>query len=214
MHYKHVIWDWNGTLLDDAAVCVEILNGLLCRRGLARLTPAAYREQFDFPVLNFYAALGVDFEKETFAEIGHEYIAGYTARLGDCRLRGGARALVTQLKERGLSQSILSAYEQKKLEEAVAFFGLQDVFMRLIGLDDYSAHSKVANGRRWMQELPLAGGEVLFVGDTRHDFEVAQAIGVDCVLLTCGHQSPGQLARCGCRKFADLDQLRVYLLGE
>ena len=31
-NYRHVIWDWNGTLLDDAWLCVEVLNGLLARR--------------------------------------------------------------------------------------------------------------------------------------------------------------------------------------
>ena len=52
--FDHVIWDWNGTLLDDAWLCVDVMNGMLCRRALPVLTPAKYEESFDFPVLDFY----------------------------------------------------------------------------------------------------------------------------------------------------------------
>ena len=50
MKPHHVIWDWNGTLVDDAWLCVEIINELLARRGLAPITPCKYSAVFGFPL--------------------------------------------------------------------------------------------------------------------------------------------------------------------
>ena len=32
--HRHLIWDWNGTLLDDLDLSVDVMNTLLARRGL------------------------------------------------------------------------------------------------------------------------------------------------------------------------------------
>ena len=34
--YAHVIWDWNGTLLDDAWLCVDVMNGVLRAHDLPK----------------------------------------------------------------------------------------------------------------------------------------------------------------------------------
>ena len=64
--YTHVIWDWNGTLLDDNWLCVEVMNTLLSSRNLPLLTLERYRDIFDFPVKNYYEKLGFNFKKESF----------------------------------------------------------------------------------------------------------------------------------------------------
>ena len=88
--YRHVIWDWNGTLLDDAWLCVEITSGLLRRRHLEPLTPERYERLFDFPVRIYYERLGFDLEAESFEEIGSEFIEEYRVRRYECRLQEGA----------------------------------------------------------------------------------------------------------------------------
>lgn len=210
MKYRHLIWDWNGTLLDDVEDCIDTLNDLLARRNLARIDLATYQRLFDFPVIDFYRLLGFDFNREDFDAVADEYIAGYQARLPRCRLQPDARAVLARVRDLGLSQSVLSAYHQLRLEEAMVLFGLRDFFVRLVGLDDYRAHSKVDNGRRWLAEMPHDPAEVLLVGDTLHDHEVARALGVDCVLLTCGHHGRARLAPAGVPlldRLADLSDL-------
>ncbi|MCX6282944.1 MAG: hypothetical protein NTW31_01715 [Bacteroidetes bacterium] len=72
--YKHIIWDWNGTLLDDAWLCVEVMNGMLEKRGLEKVSLDFYRSVFTFPVRDYYEKLGYDFEKEPFEEVGMEFM--------------------------------------------------------------------------------------------------------------------------------------------
>lgn len=203
-HYRHVIWDWNGTLLDDAWLCVEVLNGLLARRRYAPISLSQYGEDFDFPVIDYYRRLGFDFERESYDAVAHEFLAEYDRRRCECRLREGAPEAIAALSSRGLSQHVLSAYEQRRLEASVAHLDLRGCFDRIVGLADHSASSKVENGRSLMLDLGVGPGEVLFIGDTLHDHEVACAIGADCALIPSGHHALPRLSRCGARVLASL----------
>jgi phosphoglycolate phosphatase len=206
--YRHVIWDWNGTLLDDLDLCIDIMNGLLRRRGLPLMDRARYHAVFDFPVRAFYECLGFDFRRDSFEELSAEFISGYEARREETRLHPGARKILTALQLAGVTQSILSAYRADTLREIVDHFGLTPCFMRLIGLDNIYAHSKTELGRAWVAELGLPGKDILMIGDSLHDGEVAEALGVDCVLVAAGHHPAERLRQRGGRVLSGLDELR------
>ncbi len=195
--YRHVIWDWNGTLFDDAWLCVECINTLLEKRGMPLVTLDHYQRVFDFPVIGYYQRIGFDFEVESWDAVAAEYIDEYNQRRFECRLQDNAMVALDACAGRGLTQSLLSAYKQGTLEEVVDFFGARGFFTRIVGLDDIYADSKVDNGHRLMDELDCHSSEVVLVGDTTHDFEVARAIDVDCVLVPSGHQPRKRLDSCG-----------------
>lgn len=76
--YTHIIWDWNGTLLDDVARCMAVINAMLEKRGLPALASVdAYRSVFGFPVRDYYRRVGFDFGKEAFETLAAEYIELY-----------------------------------------------------------------------------------------------------------------------------------------
>jgi len=118
--YRHLIWDWNGTLLDDAWLCREIMNRQLLQRGLPVLSPEKYEEIFDFPVEKYYRAVGFDWSRESFQEAGTEFIVEYEKRKKECSLQPGAQGLLEKIAEGGWSQAVLSAYSHHWLYE---FFG-------------------------------------------------------------------------------------------
>src|SRR3954471_24629984 len=109
--YRHVIWDWNGTLLDDLDICVEVMNSLLRRHGLPLLDRARYHATFDFPVRDYYGRLGLDVSAGAFERHSLQFIAGYEARRFETALQPGAEAVLTAVLHAGLTQSILSAYQ-------------------------------------------------------------------------------------------------------
>ena len=65
MKYKHIIWDWNGTLLDDRLFCIEIMNQVLQKRGMKAMSESWFLDNFCFPVKDYYIKLGFDFNKES-----------------------------------------------------------------------------------------------------------------------------------------------------
>ena len=211
--YKHIIWDWNGTLLDDLDECLAVLNGMLGRRGMQNVNKERYRELLDFPVIEFYRAIGFDFDKEPYEIVADEYIAGYEQQWKKCRLHEGACEVLRVVKEAHITQSVLSAYQQGRLEEAIEYFGLSQWFVSLVGMNDYYAHSKINNGKQWLEESGHTKSDVLLVGDTAHDHEVAQAMGVDCVLMTYGHNSREKLSKLNVKLLDSLEELPDLLTG-
>ncbi|MEJ2616368.1 MAG: hypothetical protein P8Z35_15535 [Ignavibacteriaceae bacterium] len=75
--YKHIIWDWNGTLFDDVELCHNIINGLLIRNEIEEISLQRYREIFDFPVKKYYKTAGLDFNKTSFEILGKQFMDEY-----------------------------------------------------------------------------------------------------------------------------------------
>jgi phosphoglycolate phosphatase len=207
--YRHLIWDWNGTLLDDAWLCREIMNQQLNRRGLPLLSAERYEEIFDFPVEKYYRAVGFDWSRETFQEAGTEFIQKYEQRKQECALQPGGKVLLADLAAGGWSQAVLSAYSHPTLEEFLGHFGVRQHFRSVAGGRDHYAVGKVGHGLKMLEELHVSPRETLLIGDTTHDAEVARAMGVDCVLVPCGHNSRTRLAGCGVPVVENLGALRL-----
>lgn len=195
--YKHIIWDWNGTLFDDAWLCLSVMNGMLKKRNFQPMTAERYETIFDFPVIDYYRRVGFDFAVDPFEELSDEFIEGYYGRFGDCKLRPGTVEALDAGREKGLSMSILSATEQKTLDKLIKHFKLNDYFVTVDGLQNHHAAGKVEIAKKWIAESELSPSEIVYIGDTVHDYEVAEAIGIDCYLIHSGHHSVERLAMLG-----------------
>lgn len=214
MKFRHIIWDWNGTLWDDTSLCVEINNHMLERRGLTLIDRAVYTDKLCFPVTDYYCQLGFDYSADPYNKLAEEFIAEYTERRYECLLHDGARELIAEFQMLGISQAVLSAYEQQALLEAADYFGLTPFFSDIVGLNDIYANGKVENGLKYIAGLGIDKSDVLFIGDTVHDFEVAEAMGVNCALAAVGHNSRPRLEATGAPVFDSLPEVREYMLGE
>jgi len=195
--YTHIIWDWNGTLLDDAWLCVEVMNGMLRERTLPLISLSTYRNIFDFPVKNYYQQLGFDFAKESFEEVGMEFMNRYNQRQHECKLYPEVKTILTFCCRQGYKQAILSAREQNELVRETIALDVNPFFEKVYGLDDHYAHGKTDVGFRLIQDLGVPKNKLIFIGDTLHDAEVAQEIGIACTLIPNGHHSEERLMTSG-----------------
>ena len=118
--YSHIIWDWNGTLLNDAWLCVDVMNGLLEEYDLPVSTLERYRAIFDFPVKDYYEKLGFDFSKDPFEKVGMEFMIRYNQRQKETGLHKEVLDVLEFIHRKGYRQSILSAREQNELRKETA----------------------------------------------------------------------------------------------
>ena len=206
MKIKHIIWDWNGTLLDDVWLGVEAINVVLKRYHLPSLSRDRYLDIFTFPVIDYYKKLGFDFDKNPFETVGTEFIDEYTRRQFEAQLHNDAISSMDYLQKEGISQSLLSAAKQKMLDTLTNYHNIQDRFMAIIGQNNHYAYGKEEAGRNWLNQLKCGSHEVLFVGDTVHDYDVAKAMGADCVLISHGHTSHERLIRTGTPVYRSLSE--------
>ncbi len=206
---NHIIWDWNGTLLDDVDLCVDNINWLLEKYGLQRITKDRYREIFTFPVVEYYRRVGFDLNKLDFFKIGKEWMERYEGKKYEAGLAENAIEILNYFYETGIEQSILSAYSQNTLIEIVKEYNLDKYFKNIVGLDNIYAESKINLGKKLMKILNLNSDEVILIGDTVHDYEVSLALGCDCILVSSGHQSKKELDKCRVPVLNNLSELKI-----
>ncbi len=211
MKYTHVIWDFNGTILDDVALGIESTNTMLTKRGLPIIPDNAYyREVMCFPIIEYYRKLGFDFEREDYYTVlAPEWVALYMAGERHCGLMPHVVATLEAVRERGIPQIVLSASQKDQLIYQLQRLGIDTYFDEILGLDDIYAKSKTALAKAWREKNPHA--VPLCVGDTDHDAHVADILNCDCLLYTGGHQDESRLKLCGRPLISSIDQLLNYL---
>ncbi len=212
--YTHIIWDFNGTVLDDVRLGIDCVNPMLEARGLATIPSAdAYREIFGFPIDDYYRRLGFDFEKEDYDTVlAPEWVARYLAGEATCPVNPGVPETIAALTARGIPQIMLSASHLDQLVGQLTRLGLLGAFEEVLALDNIHARSKTHLALAWRDAHPDA--RPLFVGDTEHDAAVARSVSADCLLFTGGHQSPTRLAPCGFPLIDRIEEVLEYVGNE
>jgi len=212
MKIKHIVWDWNGTLLNDNWLSLNAINILLEKYSLPKIEIDRYLEIFTFPVIDYYQKLGFDFDKLSFEIVGTEFITEYTNGMYDATMHAGAVDVLKYFNNKGISQSVLSAAKQQMLDNLMKFHNIEKYFVKVTGLTDHYANSKVDAGKEWIKKLDCSPSEVLFIGDTLHDFEVAKEIGTECVLIAQGHTSFDRLKSVGKEVFTNFLELKEWFI--
>ena len=193
--HTHLIWDFNGTILQDMDLGIRCTNTMLSARNLAVIPSVeAYREVFGFPIDEYYRRMGFDFEKTPYAELAPEWMGYYFLYSKDSTVYPDIPEVLDALHQKGMEQWILSATEVNMLRGQLESLGIFSRFEGILGLDNIHAKSKKDIGVAWKNANPDICA--LMIGDTDHDAAVAEAIGADCILLASGHQSRETLLRC------------------
>ncbi len=193
---KQILWDWNGTLLDDLQYGMDVRNRIFPAFQLPTINSIEeYHAQFTFPIRLYYERAGVT--DEIFVPVAHAWMDEYVRGFSTVPLHADARETLDRFAAHGLRQTVLSASKLDLLTQQIAQFDIQHYFSAILGLGDIYAGSKEEIGRQYLQTCPIPPEETLMIGDTLHDAEVAAAIGAKCILVSRGHQSCETLLTAG-----------------
>lgn len=214
MQPKLLIWDFNGTILDDADLCLAIENEMLLERGMPPITKDWYLDHFSFPIRAYYEMMGYTFETESFARVSEIFMERYNARFDACPLREGVLDALKAFRDAGIPQTLLSVTQQDDLVRQAGKFGVAPFFTELLGQVDILGHSKVDRAKEYIARIGIDPADTLFIGDTDHDAEAAHAVGCPCALLMDGHQSEAVLSRCKVPIYASAKALTDAVLSK
>lgn len=208
--YNYCIWDFNGTLLDDIELGMESVNILLAERGLPVIPSRdAYRERFDFPIIDYYKDLGFDFSKEPYEKVAKEWVDKYIENLPKAKLFDGVLEALDYFDFIGVKQSVISASERSMLISQLEGLNIADRFEEILGIDNIYGDSKLAIAHDWKMRHP--NEKIMFIGDTKHDCETAQVLGADCFIVCNGHQCRERICGENATVFDSLGELIEYL---
>ena len=210
MEIDTIIWDWNGTLLNDVDISIEAINLLLAARSLPLLNKESYLQVFGFPVQDYYERIGFNFNEEPFEIPAHQYIEKYSSLVKQGKLHHDVPELLKEFENRGYKQFVLSASEQHSLDELLKYFGIRKWFKAVAGLNNHYAESKEEIGIHLLNRNHILPESACLIGDTTHDFDVAHAMGCQCILIANGHQSFEKLKETGAKVLHKLKELREF----
>lgn len=197
----HLVWDWNGTLLNDLQLAVASTNAVFATVGVAPISADEHRMKFRRPVADYYAEmLGRAVDDEEFSRLDKLFHEAYRAGLVTCRLADDA---VAAMRSWTGSHSLLSMWFHEELVPAVERYGLSTYFRRVDGLRAAVGGDRKADYlARHLVELSLPGESVVLIGDSLDDAEAADSVGARCVLYTGGFTDLARLRASG-RPLAD-----------
>ena len=189
---------------------MESTHEMLRLRGLPEIAALeVYREIFDFPIKEYYRALGFDFEKEPYHVLAPLWVALYNEKSKSSRLAAGVTKTLDHIASTNIRQVVFSATEIEMLKRQLSGLGIMGYFDEIIGLENIHAESKLHLAVRWKEEHPEA--KILYVGDTVHDAENAKILGADCLLFCGGHQSRRRLEKCNFPIISGIDEVIEYI---
>lgn len=212
MNKRLILWDWNGTLLDDAQFAISVRNAVFPRFGLSEIESLeAYREQFTFPVRVYYERAGVT--EASFEAIANAWMDEYVARCQNVPLFPDVTDTLNAFTAQGFSQVVLSASKLDTLRRQLEYAGLADRFDDVLGLSHIYATDKTDIAKNWLAKQNISPETCVMLGDTVHDAQVADAIGAGCVLISRGHMSKRDLLQTGHPVCADLREAEQLILS-
>jgi len=204
MMIKHVFFDFNGTIIDDLNLCYDLLNEFLQEQGKEKISLERYKDIFRFPIKEYYKLAGIDFNIESYESLSIKFIKKYQPASLNCGLYDAVIPTLEKLNELGIKCYIISASEKNNLIEQCQSYDIVKYFVDILGIENIHAKSKVDIAVNYINEKNINKDEVLFIGDTLHDVEVAKAMGVKPLLVSCGHQSVKVLKNANVKIYDDV----------
>ena len=207
MKYSHILWDWNGTLLNDVGCAVASVNDILVQNGLPATDFDTYVQTMEYPLDVYYRKLMGDYDYHAVME---QFQQGYAAHFNSVQLSQGARETLEAFQAAGVRQFIVSAFEQTRLLQYVKRFSIAQYFEQISGANDILVGSKSDRARKILGDA--APNDAVFIGDTVSDYQTAQEIGCDCILYSGGHQHRNSLTNLGCPVAETMKQIAALCM--
>ena len=196
MARSHLVWDWNGTLLDDLTLVVSSTNSAFASVGGRSVDSDEHRRTFRRPVAEFYAeVLGRAVDAEEFGQLDRIFHDAYRLGLTTTTLAADAMAAI---KSWPGGQSLLSMWFHDELVPALETYGLTGLFTRVDGLrTEIGGDLKAGHLSRHLVELGVSGDDAVMIGDSLDDSVAAASVGAAVVLYTGGFTHPARLRASG-----------------
>lgn len=216
---KLVVFDWNGTLLDDAHANFEGANAALKALGIPPITLDHYRKTFDFPIIHFYHRNGVDADifLERVKDANNAFFPTYERLEKTCSLRSGAKDLLEWVRFHEVTCIILSNHVIESISWHLDRFALRDYFHTLScnphDNDVLTSTNKQKRLEQFMTDNRLLPENVLIIGDSLEEPQIGKNLGISSVSISGGCISKERLEKAGADHYIDeLPELQPILV--
>jgi len=184
--YELIVFDWDGTLMDSAAMIVDSVQSAARDLGLEPPTEARARHIIGLGLVDALRHALPDLPEDHYPELVERYRHHYLSRDHELVLFAGVDALVRQLADDGFRLGVATGKSRKGLDRALVHTGLGDFFHGTRCADECHSKPHPQMIEELMEELAVVPAQTLMIGDTTHDLLMARNAGVDAVAVSYG----------------------------
>lgn len=185
---KIIVWDFNGTLLNDVQASFDAFNELCVKYHIPIIeTIEEYRHRFSFPVINLYEEQGFDISNYDVLSI--DYVEHFYQKIPTIPLHHDAYTVLNKTKELGYTNILISATQHSVLNQLVDYYALTPYFSLVLGTSNNDGNSKLDVVSSWFHRSTIQPQDIVFIGDSLHDATCADHINSSAILISHGHQS-------------------------
>lgn len=206
---KYIIFDFNGTLINDVELGLKLINEFLTYQNKPILDMDRYRHIFGFPIRDYYIRAGLDLNADDFNHLAEIYNIRYMRESLSCKLYPEVVDLLTYLYNNGYYLICLSSSEINNLIFQLKYYKIHSFFSTVIGTSTIHGNSKKELGYNFIVDNNIDPSDVLVIGDTLHDVEVAELIGCDYLLYNKGHQHEDFFDKD--KTISNLEEIKKYI---
>ncbi len=210
--YKVIIWDFNGTLIDDIDAALASVNDMLTRRDLPHINFEQYASYVDTPIIKFYEHIFDDLYSMDFGKIAVEFNEGYEKHLPENAVMANAQEVLEYFNGKGKLQTVISATHIDKVMNRLTQFGLSGYFDKILAHTNLIAEDKTHLAVKYFNEKGIEPSEAVVIGDCVADYKMAETLGCDCILTTQGHQSRKEFAETSATVIDSLTELKNIIV--
>ena len=202
----HIIWDYNGTVINDVDASVAAVNDMLTSRGLPTTTKTEYTDTVSLPLDKYYSGLGItDADMSKLSQEFRKYCKKHENLIN---VFSDFYIVIEQAINLGIKNILISSLYNEFLFSDLEKHDLIKYFDKIIGMNDTLVGSKFENAKTYIKQNELNPNNILFVGDLISDAQIAKKLGAKCVLIPNGHNSK---QRCLLQEVTVLESLKCLI---
>ncbi len=187
---RHVIFDFDGTIVDSMAVAIQLINQLAHKYNLKPMTNEDLDKLRQLPILERFRAANIS--PYQIPRLGLEFTRNYTKSLGHIQVFADMREVILKLKEQGRVLSIISSNSNHNIRKFLVDNDL-NVFDHIYCAKNIFGKEKTIGN--FIRKLNLRPPELVYVGDEVRDIAACQANNIRVIAVTWGFDIKEMLER-------------------
>ena len=214
--YKLAIFDFDGTLVDSAPGIVDVMRQVVDEYGFPTGILETWQNLVGVPLAKQMEIILPGADAEYHLEVADRYRAIYDVQAIEiCPPFPALFTMLQVLRDEKVTVTIASSKRRHLIDAVLEHHQIDTYFSLVVGASDVTNHKPHPESvHHTVEKLRFAPRDVVVIGDSTYDLEMAHNAGVDSIGVTTGIHSHEILASTSPRHIVrNLEEVLPIIIG-
>lgn len=197
-NFKHIIFDFDGTIADTSRIILATMQATMCERSLRVATPEEIRRVIGLPLKDCFTHIYPGMSEMEALECAGTYCDIFDANksLLTPTLFPHVAETLSMLNQDGITMSVASSRGHASLVELLEMMGIDQHFAIVLGVDNVSnAKPHPEAVLKILREMNIESSDAIMVGDMPVDIAMGKNASTRTCAVTYGNSSRDDLLK-------------------